>query len=258
MNYTEINKTVMDNTLEMCHKLNYLRESILQSIHKEYIVYQDDKIELEALTPRKDMTIIVSKKRTFEAAEEYKNKKVCCLDFANNHNIGGAPWYAGAQEESMCRTSTLYSCISAKEQEFYKKHIHEYESGIIDEMGNDDLIYVPDVVVFKTDDSVPELKDESEWFKTDVIVSAAPQLGWNYDEKKYRTVMESRIKRILDVASFEKVQVLILGGFGCGAFHNPPEIVSDVFADMIGNYDFETVEFAVYCRDDSTNFEVFD
>ncbi|MBP5451431.1 MAG: hypothetical protein J6Y16_04255, partial [Treponema sp.] len=65
-------------------------------------------------------------------------------------------------------------------------------------------------------------------------------------------------KSILDVASHEMIQAMILGAFGCGAFHNPPEIVADVFADMIGNYDFETVEFAVFCRDDSTNFEVFD
>lgn len=257
MNYTEINKSVMDNTLEMCHKLNYLRESILQSIHKEYIVYQDDKIELEALTPRKDMKIIVSKKRTFEAAGEYKNKKVCCLDFANNHSIGGSPWYAGAQEESMCRTSTLYSCISAKEQEFYKKHIHEYESGIIDEMGNDDLIYVPDVVVFKTDESTPQLMYENNWFKSDVIVSAAPQLGHKYDTVKYRKIMESRIKKILDVAAKENVEVLILGAFGCGAFRNPPEVVAEIFNSLIRHYNFEIVEFAVFCRDDTRNHDIF-
>ena len=70
--------------------------------------------------------------------------------------------------------------------------------------------------------------------------------------------MESRIKRILDVASVEKVQALILGAFGCGAFNNPPEIVADVFADMIRNYDFETVEFAVFCYKETTNFDVFE
>ena len=47
----------------------------------------------------------------------------------------------------MCRISTLYPCINAKRKEFYEKHIQEYDSKIIDDMGNDDLIYVPDVVV---------------------------------------------------------------------------------------------------------------
>ena len=98
MNHTEINKTVMDNTLEMCHKLNYLRESILQSIHKEYIVYQDDKIGLE---------------------------------------------------------------------------------------------------------------------------------------------------------------VLILGAFGCGAFRNPPDVVAEIFNSLIRHYNFEIVEFAVFCRDDTRNYDIF-
>ena len=257
MDYKQINKTVMDNTIELCENLNFLKKSISDSISREYIVYQNEKIELKPSVENGYPRILVSKKRTFEAAEEYKNKKVCCLDFANNHSVGGAPWYAGAQEESMCRISTLYPCINAKRKEFYEKHIQEYDLKIIDNMGNDDLIYVPDVVVFKTDESIPKLKTENDWFRTDVIVSAAPQLGWNYDKNAYKTIMESRIKKILDVAAKEKVEVLILGAFGCGAFHNPPEVVANIFNDMIRAYSFEIVEFAVFCRDDTQNFDIF-
>lgn len=258
MDFRKINYDVMNDTVDLCSKLNYLKNAIADSVSRERIVFQDDKVESGSIVPNRNMKIMVSGRRTYEAAEQYNGKKICCLDFANNHNVGGSPWSAGAQEESMCRISTLYPCIFAKKKEFYDPHRKSFEDGLMDEMGNDDLIYVPDVVVFKSDDFTPKLKDESEWFKTDVIVSAAPQLGWNYDEKKYRTVMESRIKRILDVASVEKVQALILGAFGCGAFNNPPEIVADVFADMIRNYDFETVEFAVFCYKDTTNFDVFE
>ncbi len=49
----------------------------------------------------------------------------------------------------------------------------------------------------------------------------------------------------------------MLGAFGCGAFRNPPEIVADIFNSLIRNYSFETVEFAVYCKNDKTNFETF-
>ena len=157
----------------------------------------------------------------------------------------------------MCRISTLYPCIYAKKEELYEKHILKYQARKIDDMGTDDIIYVPDVVVFKTDESIPKLKEESSWFKTDVIVCAAPELDWEYDETRYRNIMESRIKRILDVAAKEKVKVLILGAFGCGAFNNPSEIVSDIFASLIRLYDFEVVEFAVFCRNDTTNFDVF-
>ena len=257
MDYRQTNKSVMDNTQDLCSNHEFLKKSIEDSIRREYIVLQEEQVELPAMASNEDMKIIVSKERTYEAAEKYKGKKVCCLDFANNHSVGGSPWYAGAQEESMCRISTLYPCLYAKKEEFYEKHILEYQMRKIDDMGTNDLIYVPDVVVFKTDESIPKLKDESSWFKTDVIVCAAPELDWEYDETRYRNIMESRIKRILDVASKEKVEILILGALGCGAFHNPPEIVSDIFASLIHRYDFEIVEFAVFCRNDMKNFDVF-
>lgn len=40
-----------------------------------------------------------------------------------------------------------------------------------------------------------------------------------------------------------------MGAFGCGAFCNPPEVVAEAFAETIKEflYDFETIEFAVYC-----------
>ena len=124
-------------------------------------------------------------------------------------------------------------------------------------MGSDDLMYIPGVTVFKTDESQPKLKDESDWFNTDVIVSAAPNLGFDYDTEQFKEMMTSRIKKILDVAAKENVEVLVLGAFGCGAFRNPPEIVADIFNSLIRNYSFETVEFAVYCKNDKTNFETF-
>lgn len=257
IDYRKINYEVMDDTYALCKSNEILKEAIDNSIKNEYIVYEDDELALVPISTEKGARIIVSKERTYEAAEKYKGKKICCLDFANNHSIGGGPWYAGAQEESMCRTSTLYPCLEAQRSKFYEKHILEFESHKIDSMGNNDLIYIPDVVVFKTDESIPKLKPESDWFKTDVIVAAAPQLGWSYDGNRYRELMTSRIKRILDVAAKEKTEVLILGAFGCGAFRNPPEIVAEIFASLIKNYSFETVEFAVFCYKVTTNYDVF-
>ena len=258
VDYRRINYEVMDDTYALCKNNEALKNAIDNSIKKEYIVYEDEEVALEPISAYKNIKIVVSKERTYEAAEKYKGKKICCLDFANNHSIGGGPWHAGAQEESMCRTSTLYPCLEAQRSSFYEKHILEFESRRIDSMGNNDLIYIPDVVVFKTDESIPKLKPETEWFKTDVIVAAAPQLWGPYDEKRYKELMTSRIKRILDVAAKEKAEVLILGAFGCGAFHNPPEIVAEIFATLIKKYNFEIVEFAVFCRGNNTaNYDIF-
>ena len=223
INFREVNKAVMDDTMKMCGHVDSLKNSIDNSIKNEYVVLQSEPITAGNLQKNPKMKVLVSKKRTFEAAEAYKGKKICCLDFANYYSMGGAPWSAGAQEESMCRVSTLYPCLYSQKQAFYEKHFHE-----------------------------------EKWFNTDVIVSAAPELFDDYDEDQYRKVMTERIRRILDLAAKEKVEVLILGAFGCGAFQNPPEIVADIFASLIKNYNFETVEFAVFCRNDTKNYDVFE
>ena len=258
VNYREINRAVMDNTMDMCGKINSLKKSIDNSITNEYVVYQSEPLTAGDLQKNPEMKVLVSKKRTFEAAEAYKGKKICCLDFANYYSMGGAPWSAGAQEESMCRVSTLYPCLHVQGKDYYEKHFLEEGKGEINFMGGYDLIYIPGVTVFKTDESIPQLKDEDTWFNTDVIVSAAPELFDDYDEEQYRKVMTERIRRILDLVANEKVEVLILGAFGCGAFKNPPEVVAGIFASLIKNYNFETVEFAVFCRNDTKNYDVFE
>ena len=46
-------------------------------------------------------------------------------------------------------------------------------------LSNDDIIYTPGVVVFKTDTSAPATMPESEWYEVDVITCAAPNLRDN-------------------------------------------------------------------------------
>jgi hypothetical protein len=74
------------------------------------------------------------------------------------------------------------------------------------------MIYIPEVTVFKTDASVPEMMDESEWFNVDIIVAAAPEL-YKYDRygtEKYEILMRKRIRRILELAAKHNVEALIL------------------------------------------------
>ena len=40
VNYREINKNVMDNTMELCGKMDSLKKSIDTSIKNEYLVYK--------------------------------------------------------------------------------------------------------------------------------------------------------------------------------------------------------------------------
>ena len=149
--YSHINREVMLDT-ERQYIINpELQEAVLASKRRQYIVLQEDNID-QPKTDDSSTKYIVSGKRSFEAAKDYQGKKIAVLNFANNHSVGGAPFSAGAQEESLCRCSTLYACLGAMKSEFHDKHREQYMRGEINYMGNDDLIYTPDVVVFKTEE----------------------------------------------------------------------------------------------------------
>ncbi len=254
-NYRALNRFVMNNTIECCNSDIDLFDAIYDSVAKQYIVY--DYEEIDATEDAGTSNIIVSKKRSFEAAATYKGKKTAVLNFANNHSVGGAPWSAGAQEESLCRCSTLYPCLNAASPDFHEKHKKLYQMGGIDNWGNDDLIYTPNVVVFKSDESAPKIMSKGDRFAVDVITSAAPELYGYYDKDEFRKAISSRIEKIIKVAKKENVEALILGAYGCGAFNNPPEIVAQEFKKLLQKYHFDIVEFAVYCYNDMTNYEIF-
>lgn len=257
LNYKKINYEVMTDTKKQYTENDELKEAVKHSISQQYMVAHEEDIIQSALVDRKT-NYITSGKRSFEAAKAYKGKKVAVLNFANNHSIGGAPFVAGAQEESLCRCSTLLPCLEAMREAFYLKHSNDYSKGLIDEMGNDDLIYTPDVVVFKSDERTdpvyPKMLPRDEWYRVDVITCAAPDFRKvSRRPDNYEALITSRIKKILDVACKERVEVLILGAWGCGAFKNPSEIVAKVFHTLLPNYGFETVEFALASREDVSN-----
>ncbi len=222
-----------------------------------------------------DTRVYVSEKRSLEAAAAYarEGKKVCVLNFASASNPGGGVVNgASAQEESICRCSTLYPCLNTKEmwEKFYTPH-----RIAADPLHNDDLIITPDVVVFKSDISFPEPLPRESWYKVDIITCAAPNLRQrpsnemnpNGGSKPVRVTSEelyalheSRARKIISAAISTGCQVLILGAFGCGAFKNSPKVVAEVYHNITKEYFgcFETIEFAIYhIPRDNTNFDAF-
>ena len=218
--------------------------------------------------------LIVSKKRSYEAASAYKDSKICVHNFASATNPGGGVVRgSSAQEECLCRCSTLYFSLNTKEMwdGFYSSHRAEHNP-----LHNDDCIYTPDVVVFKKDTANPSLMSEEEWYSVNVITCAAPNLrekpsnmmnsgdghkAAKISDKDLLALHEKRLAKILDIALSEGNEVVILGAFGCGAFENKPEVVAKAAKNVISKYmhAFKIIEFAVYCspRDDS-NFKVFE
>ncbi len=251
----DLNKVVFGHTLYLCSSYKTLIDAIKFSKANQVLLLEKDPLPVEEYGPTNDIEII--KCSTLIAAEKYIGTKVAILNFANNHSIGGSPYSANAQEEQLCRKTTLYRCLEGMKESYYEAHISSYRKGELDDIGNDDLIYTPGVVVFKEDTNKQYLLEEKDWFKVDVITSAAPQRhrGQDIDIEVYH----SRIAKILSIAKANNVETLILGAWGCGAFHNDPYIVAQAFKDMLKKYHFNKVVFAIIDRVDGpdSNYEIF-
>jgi len=269
------NAAVFEDTKRLCKENKTLAAAIRTSSEKQVLTLEKETVpsaanENKYAAPAK---IIVSTKRSYDAASAYTNKKVCVLNFASAANPGGGVVNgASAQEESLCRCSTLYWNLDTPEMwnGFYQPHRKDR-----DPLHNDDCIYTPDVVVFKTDTHQPETMEEKDWFHVNVITCAAPNLREkpsnahnpmagakkvSITPKALLQLHEKRLRRILDLAAMNQNEVVILGAFGCGAFQNDPNVVAMAMKKVIPEYlhVFETIEFAVYCtpKDDS-NYRIF-
>ena len=260
--------SVFDDTLERINGNFELHKAQKQSIAGQKLILESEPLDVPAPTYSVDAQVIVTRKRSFEAAMRYDGHRVCVLNFASATNPGGGVTHgSSAQEESLCRCSTLYNCLNTRAmwEGFYTPH---RKSG--NPLHNDDIIFTPGVQVLKDDD----YRSLVDAFAVDVITCAAPNLRehpanpFNPGEGEstkispdaLRRLHEQRARRILTVAAQNKAEVLILGAFGCGAFRNDPNVVAQAYKNVLSEFmrHFKTIEFAVYCppRDDS-NYRAF-
>lgn len=275
MTRREENVETFRDTERMCRACQRLRDAIAFSRSRQRLVLSGDEVVRKKSSTGQPCTVVVSPKRTFEAAASYaRTMKTCVLNFASATNPGGGVVKgSSAQEESLCRISTLYLNLNVREMwdGFYSPH---RTAG--NPLHNDDIIYTPRVVVFKSDTDHPTLLPEHDWYDVDVISCAAPNLREKpsnrmnaYDGNNrvdiapgdLRRLHERRLARILDVASANGADAIVLGAFGCGAFRNDPLVVASAAAAVIPRYStlFKAIEFAIYCRpDDTRNFIAFE
>ena len=268
------NAEIFKDTEHMYQTNEKLKVVIKESVSNQKLILTNDVVEYEVGNEGLGQ-VVVSGKRTLEASENYakQGKKVCILNFASATNPGGGVIHgSSAQEEAICRCSTLYPCLNTKEMwnKFYGPHRKANNP-----LYNDDCIFTPGVRVFKSDTNFPELLPENEWWNVDVITCAAPNLrvvpsnrmnpnaGSKKAEVSYeelRALHLKRIQRIFELAIASEAEVLILGAFGCGAFCNPPKLVAEVFAEFTRKYrkHFDVIEYAVFHTErQRENYEAF-
>lgn len=252
-----------------------LMSAVHQSTRSQVFIAETENIIVSSAYKIEKAKVIVSGKRSLEAAEVYakQGKKVCVLNFASATNPGGGVVNgASAQEECICRCTTLYPCLNADAMwnAFYTPH-----RKAANPLYNNDCIYTPDVCVFKSDTNFPEVLPKYEWWNVNILSCAAPNLrerpsnamnphagdkAVKITSAELKKLLTKRIRRIFEIAVANGNEVLILGAFGCGAFRNPPEIVAKVFNTVMQDYlcYFDTIEYAVYHTErEVVNYETF-
>ena len=261
--------SVFEDTMERIKQSLDFTNATNFSIHNQQFISASAIISISDVQKAdKPANIIVSQLRSFEAAAQYIGKRTAVLNFASATNPGGGVEKgASAQEECLCRVSTLYPCLTDQKMRdsFYTPHRKNGNA-----LHNDDIIYTPNLLVIKDDDH----NLLSDPFSVDIISCAAPNLR-ERPSNQYNTgdtikvqisdnellaLHEKRARKIFASAIANNVEVLILGAFGCGAFCNDPYIVARAYKNVIPEFEqyFQTIEFAIYCRPtDPINYNAF-
>lgn len=248
-------------TCRMCGTDDDLYQAVKRSKEGQQVIGCDVPVTVD-FPQRAMQRVIVSRKKTLEAARVYAGRHVAVLNFACATVPGGGGHKRGlTQEECLCRETTLHPCLTEEEcvDRFYEPHKEQ------DALYDSCMIYTPGVVVFKTHDRIPQLMKEGERFQVDIITMAAPNLNvFKKDrDKKFSdelvSIFEERFTRIMSEAAKHDVEVLILGAFGCGEFDNDPVTVATGAARALEKFPgvFDFVEFAVYEPSTKKKFHTF-
>lgn len=236
---------------------NNRREEVLNSIIKidnesmlsETVPFQN----LEPLPPPQQIyktQFSVVTEDTFQVLVKLKREghRPVGINMANAHRPGGgARDGCTAQEESLCRRSNHLLGLESQKDHYSLK-----------EFGG---IYCPHVQVFR--DAQFIFLDKPE--EIDLVATAAYDLRDGCSERKklglpkngplndlascqnYVEGMETKIRSMLRQMKDHKH--LVLGALGCGAFENPPELVSEIFQKVLQSEEFkgrfESVTFAI-------------
>ena len=276
MNRKEQNIAVFEDTMDWIGHEPALSDAVQNSITHTVLYPAQQMPDLPEISNRSKTKVTVTPQRTFEAAQDllirYPGSRAAVLNFASATNPGGGVTRgSSAQEEALCRCSTLYPCLNTPELD---KGYYQFHRSQQDVRYTDACIYVPDIKIIKTDTDAPKRLTKNKWQTVDVICCAAPNLREQPYSKmnpgQGRAIRVSndellglhrqRARKILSVAATNNVDCLVLGAFGCGAFKNDPNIVAQAYRHILPEFDgyFCEIRFAVYCLPhDRTNFDVF-
>lgn len=207
-----------------------------------------------------DNIIRIIKNGTVECAAILFNEgktDICMLNYASAKNPGGGflNGQPKGQEETLCRSTGLYHCLSQP------RLVPIYDLARKDSrkcMYHNFIIYSPGVLAIKNWRG----KLLENPFEAAIITSAAPNakhaLRHGVKQRDINRVMDERIDAVLNTAEYYKQKNLVLGAWGTGCFGNDTRYVANSFKCSLMKRKFENIVFALLSDEDIAIFkEVF-
>ena len=262
--------SIFKDTMQWIGEEPELQASVRASIAGTKLYYEDETPSLPALTEGQETVVTVTQHRSFEAGrllrKVYPDARIAVHNFASATNPGGGVVHGcTAQEECLCRCSTLYPVLETQMDAYYQFHRKRR-----DVRYTDACIWSPEIRIIKTDTTEPQRM--TDFCTVDVLTCAAPNLypGNAMEPGKGHTIRMSdaellalhqkRARHMLSIAAANGDEVLVLGAFGCGAFRNDPAVVAQAYHSILPEFQgyFRHIEFAVYCSSvDTRNYKEF-
>ena len=227
-----------------------------RSIHYDsfYRVF-DDLHRLVRTLPDQKIEFSVTNETTLHAARRLieidGESEILCLNFASAMNpSGGFLSGSQAQEESLARATALYPCL-AQMNKMYEKN-RRLDSPLF----TDDMIYSPQVPVFRDDNDI--LLDKP--FSISIVTAPAVRANALVKPEEIQELQKEifgRTEKLLSIAAIHGHKVLVLGAWGCGVFgNNPSQVAKDFHYHLTENYllnkCFTKVIFAILDRSNDT------
>ena len=260
----EVAQDTIKITKQGFYEINNKKINLLSDIYHKFEsvkVYDTEKLESircdcddffeNSFNAPKQCSFYLVDSDSFEAAEGLERPLV--MNFANARYPGGGFLNgAQAQEESLCRCSTLYESLSSKEaQEMYC-----YNNQNTSPLGSDYMLLSPNVCVFR--DHLNNLLVEP--YLVSVFTIPAPNKNGRakyVEQMEIDVVMKERLRKFLMTAARNNYSTLVLGAWGCGAFGHDARTVAKYFYDLFFEEKFcqffETVVFAILNSKDKIN-----
>lgn len=177
-----------------------------------------------------DTKIFLDNKDTFDKAQEM-GSDVSVLNMASFKNAGGGVRIGShAQEECLCRRSNLYPVLKT----------FVYPLPMVS------TVFTPGITVYKSAD----YKILKTPFQCNVLSAAMCKL--KHDEEfnsRHHNLAKKKIEHLLKTALHFEQRRLVLGAWGCGAYHCPPDEMAQIFKEVLFSpqfaNQFEEICFAI-------------